>query len=178
MPRENYDDGRSMDEHLIAKFLRGIRKLENGCWVCDTGFPLSNGYVEIKIDRKSKGLFRRRVHILSHQHFKGPVPDGIKVCHECDNRPCCNPDHTFLGTQADNLRDMAEKDRSAFGERSSQAKLTEVEVLEIYQLFKSGMFQREIGERYGLTQTCVGLIVRGKRWTRLYNSQHGVSVAV
>jgi hypothetical protein len=179
MPKvSRFDDGRSISEHMLEKFLKGIRKLESGCWVCDTAFPLSNGYCEIKFDRKSKGLFRKRVHIISYEHFVGIVPEGIKVCHECDNRPCCNPDHLFIGTQAENLADMAAKDRSCFGVKNHNAVLTEADVLEIYRLHANGSIQREIGDRYGITQTAVGLIVNGKRWVRLYKKQHGTSAAV
>ncbi len=173
-----FDDGRTISEHMLERFLAGIRKLESGCWICDTAYPLSNGYCEIKVDRKSKGLFRKRVHILSYEHFVGPVPEGIKVCHECDNRPCCNPGHLFIGTQAENLADMVRKDRSCFGEDRPQSKLTEEQVLSIYRHHKDGMLQREIGDLYGITQTAVGLIVNGKRWVRLYRKQHGVSDAV
>jgi hypothetical protein len=75
MPRiSKFDDGRSISEHMLERFLKGIRKLESGCWICDTAYPLSNGYCEIKIDRKSKGLFRKRVHILSYEHFVLPTP--------------------------------------------------------------------------------------------------------
>lgn len=72
---------------------------------------------------------------------------------------------------------MAKKDRCLFGEDRPQAKLTENEVIEIYRLYDGGMIQREIGERYGITQTAVGLIVNGKRWVRLYNKQRGTRTA-
>lgn len=171
------EDGRTASAHMLERFLRGIRKLPNGCWVCDTAYAMSNGYAEIKIDRiKSRGLLsRKRVHRLSYEHFVGPIPDDRYVLHRCDNRPCCNPEHLFLGTYDDNLKDMAAKDRSAFGERSGQAKLTEADVLAIYRLYADGMLQREIGERYGITQTAVGLIVNGKRWVRTFKKWRGFS---
>lgn len=172
------EDGRMASAHMLERFLRGIRKMQNGCWVCETAYSLSNGYAEIKIDRiKSRGLlFRKRVHRISYGHYVGPIPDDQYVLHRCDNRPCCNHNHLFLGTYDDNLKDMAAKDRSAFGERSGQAKLTEADVKEIYSLYAGGMFQREIGDIYGITQTAVGLIVSGKRWSRLYK-QRGISNA-
>lgn len=66
------------------------------------------------------------VHRAAYEHFVGPVPDGMKVCHRCDVPSCVNPDHLFLGTQKDNLQDMFRKRRArprgrAFGWRDELA---------------------------------------------------------
>lgn len=171
------EDGRLASALALERFLKGIRKEKNGCWSCVGAYALSNWYLEIKVDRiKSRNLiFRERIHRISYEHFKRPIPKGQYVLHRCDNRSCCNPEHLFLGTYDDNLKDMAAKDRSAFGEKSGQAKLTEDDVVTIYQLYAEGLLQREIGDMYGITQTAVGLIVNGKRWVRLYKKQHGIS---
>jgi len=166
-----YDDAVPIEEHLFRKFLAGIRKLENGCWVCDGSYPMNQGYTEIKIGRGSKGVFRESVHVLSFKHFNGPIPEGMLVCHTCDFRPCCNPDHLFLGTYLDNQGDMAAKNRVAFGERHYRAKLTESDVIQIYELGKSGKIHREIADRFGVSRSRIGTIMNGKDWTRLYK-QH------
>jgi len=176
MPKDfTIEDGRKASEVALERFLRGIVKEDTGCWFCEGSYRLSNGYFEIKVDRiKSMGrLYRNRIHRLSYSHFIGIIPRHLFVLHRCDNRKCCNPKHLFLGTYDDNLKDMAAKDRSAFGERSGQAKLSEAQVMSIYDLHDTGMFQREIADRFGITQTAVGLIIRGKRWSRLYKKRHG-----
>lgn len=168
-PPSKYDDGRSMREHLIEKFLRGIRKLPNGCWVCDTSSAITeHGYREVAIDRHVNGKFRDYVHRLSYEHFKGPIPNGLMVCHSCDNPPCCNPKHLFSGTRADNVRDMFTKGRGHQGENHAYAKLTEEQVLEIYALWDDGVQQTAIAKQYKLHKHYVSLILNGRRWKNLY----------
>lgn len=164
----NLDDGRPIDEHLKELFIKGIRKLDNGCWVCDTAYSMNTGYTEVKIGRGSMGLFRQTTHTLSYQYFHDSIPEGMLVCHSCDNRACCNPKHLFLGSYLDNQGDMAVKDRVAFGERHYGAKLTEADVLKIYELGKSGLFHREIADLFGVSRSRIGTILNGTDWKRLY----------
>lgn len=56
-------------------------------------------------------------HRVSWELHRGPIPNSLMVLHHCDNRPCCNPDHLFLGTQLDNITDCVSKKRNAFGAR-------------------------------------------------------------
>lgn len=71
-----------------------------GCWL----WPVSAGYGQFK---------GKRAHRLSYEAFKGPIPDGLFVCHKCDVPACCNPDHLFVGTASDNSLDMVKKGRHA-----------------------------------------------------------------
>jgi len=97
--------------------------------------------------------------------FVGLIPDGLYVLHRCDNRPCVNHEHLFLGTHQDNMDDMAAKGRrvSLSGESHPKAKLTEEHVIEIRRL-RGLVSQQKLAQRFGVTKTAIGLIQRGKNW--------------
>lgn len=96
----------------------------------------------------------------------GPIPNGMMVCHKCDNPPCCNPAHLFLGTAKDNMQDAVAKGRHSgrFPHwavvRSRVRKLTDEQVREIKTSSESGV---TFARRFGVTEACVSLIRSGKR---------------
>lgn len=105
-----------------------------------------------------------QAHRVAWELRYGPVPDGLCVCHHCDNPGCCNPSHLFLGTHADNMRDMVVKGRSNKGEKHGQAELTwgEVHLIRLFGLV--GMTQRAIANRFHVSQTTVWQILHDKHW--------------
>lgn len=117
-----------------------------------------------QIGRGRRGEGNTYAHIVAWEIVNGPVPEGMYVCHACDNPPCVNPRHLFLGTPADNMRDKVQKGRNLMGENAPWAKLTEGDVKLIRHLAKEGTPQREIGLRFGVSRSLVGMIVQGKRW--------------
>lgn len=95
----------------------------------------------------------------------GEIPEGLCVCHQCDEPGCVNPYHLFLGTDADNVADMIAKERQARGEQNGSAKLTESEVLEIRGLWaETELLQREIAKLFGVKRQTIGDIVNGRTW--------------
>lgn len=97
-------------------------------------------------------------------------PDGLVVCHECDNPRCCNPKHLFLGTNKENNDDKVSKRRHAFGERVGTAKLTEAQVLEIKAVKPAGKAPRglktKLAERFSVSPNTIA-DVWSRRWTHL-----------
>jgi hypothetical protein len=100
------------------------------------GARMATGYGVITL-RGADGVRSYVVHRLVWQIFHGPIPEGLFVCHHCDNPPCIRVDHLFLGTHADNMADMVAKGRQCRGERwhvanpvSGRATVTAKQVLE------------------------------------------------
>lgn len=172
--QREYDDGRPLVEHAFEKLMTKIVKQLDGCWVF-TEAPRSGGYGAVVIHRGDSGMYRWPAHRLTYEHFNGPIPKGMLVCHKCDNRLCCNPDHLFIGTAKDNLSDMARKGRSLHGERANNVKLTHDDIVQIYRMRDQRMTYREIGEKFGVTYGCIHMICAGRNWQRVYQRFRGVA---
>jgi hypothetical protein len=134
------------------------RRGDDECWPW-VGALIANGYGHFYTGGKAV-LAHRAVYELTH----GTSPENFCVCHSCDNRSCVNPAHLFLGTHADNSRDMSAKGRAAAGERSGVNKVTTEDVREIRRLAAEGHRQRDIAARFGIVQSNVGMIVRRETW--------------
>jgi hypothetical protein len=108
-------------------------------------------------------------HRFSWELHHGPIPDGLFVCHHCDNRSCVNPNHLFLGTHADNIADAVNKGRfdTRLGENTSNSKLTEQEVLEIVRRCKEGEAQTEVAEDFGVVKGSIHAIMTGRTWSHV-----------
>lgn len=99
---------------FIEKFWARVDKSggDNACWSW-TGALYRNGYGSVYLRPKLYLRTRRVAYELTH----GEIPDGLYICHRCDNPPCCNPAHLFAGTAKDNFEDMVKKGRSTvFGD--------------------------------------------------------------
>lgn len=101
-------------------------------------------------------------HRVSWELTYGPIPDGRFVLHRCDVRTCINPDHLFLGSHKDNMRDMAVKRRSAYGARNGSAKLIPSQVDEIRA---SRLTNMRLAARYGVCSATISNIKTQKNWS-------------
>ena len=127
-----------------------------------TGALGDRGYGTI---RSSEAPYRARfTHRVAWEMANGPIPEGMFVCHRCDNRRCCNPAHLFLGTPKDNTQDMIAKGRKPVGSRTPNAQLTEADVTQIRALRADGWTYDRIAERFGIQSRNVGTICRGQSW--------------
>ena len=116
---------------------------------------MPKGYAQIKSDGKT-WLFHRLMWTITY----GDIPEGMQVCHHCDNRKCGNPEHLFLGTNQDNVTDMIQKGRNRRGETHHNAKLTDVDVI---QIRTSGMNYKELAEKYDVHPNHILSIRSGRR---------------
>jgi hypothetical protein len=110
-----------------------------------------------------------RAHRISYEFHKGPIPEGIEVCHTCDNPPCVNPDHLFLGTHKVNMGDMVNKGRSKGtpGEAHNKAKLTDEKVLEIRRLFNAGYSESALVKKFKVCQSTINRVILRQTWSHV-----------
>lgn len=151
-------------DYTAYRFWRRVRK-GDGCWEW-TGALARGGYGLFK----SNHIQTRRAHRVAWILTNGPIPDGLDVCHSCDNRLCVRPDHLWLGTRADNNADMQQKRRAigahgnVWGENASWHKLTWEDVDEIRRLHLAGASQRELARRYPVSRPRIRKILNGQAW--------------
>lgn len=161
------------------------------CWLW-TGSTVGRGYGKV-------GAFGKtyRANRLAWELTNGPIPDGLLVCHTCDNPACCRPEHLFLGTGIDNNQDAAAKGRTAKGERSrsvkyrdslprgnahysrntpeklargeqhGMSKLTRDQVAQIRGMVEQGEKYRSVGISFGVSKSCICSIIKGKTWAQV-----------
>lgn len=166
------------EDRVRARFFARVAKAD-GCWLW-TGTTQYKGY----------GVFYRakRVRVGAHRvswelHF-GPIPDGAQVLHRCDNPPCVNPEHLFLGDNTANVADKVSKGRCASmkreqnpmwrnfacairGEQVTGSKLDAEQVMEIRRLHACGRSQNSLARQFGVRQSSVWAIVHFKAWTHI-----------
>lgn len=138
----------------VTAFLRlaDIKGLDPDlCWNW-RGAGKGNGY-----GHTSRGPAHRRAYEL----MVGPVPNGMDVCHKCDNRACVNPDHLFIGTRAENMADMVAKGRGAGGCRKH---LTEKQVQEVRRRLNAGVSQAEVARSMNINRGTVSKISLGESY--------------
>lgn len=148
--------GASLDERLRH---HGWTVTASGCWEW-SGYREDFGYGLLAVGRGRP----ERASRAAYAAWVGTIPAGGVVCHRCDNPPCINPAHLFLGDRATNNGDMKAKKRSANGTRKVNWRLTDAQVDEIRAVYAAGgRSQLAIAEQYGVSQQLVSHIVRRTR---------------
>ena len=147
---------------LGDKLFNLLKETETGCWEF-IGGRTGGGYGALCIgDGKCKGA-----HVVAYESWVGDIPKGKFVCHHCDNPPCCNPEHLFLGTPQENKLDEISKGRHVQGERVGNHKLSEAEVLQIIDLLDKGWSLAILGQKFNVTRQAIHRIKFGLCWRHL-----------
>ena len=152
-------------EYLAERFWPKVDvRSDNDCWPW-LASKKHHGYGSFRVEDNVL-LAHRVAWELTH----GSIPDGMCVCHRCDNQGCCNPKHLFLGTMADNAHDRDQKGRNncVRGEQQGLSKLMEKQVLEIRRRYaEGGVSQRALGTEFNVSQVTIGVITRRLTWTHI-----------
>lgn len=158
------------------RFWNHVRKGEaySSCWEW-TAALTKGGYGQYTDNKLA--------HRMSYEYFHGSIPEGMFICHRCDNRRCVNPHHLFAGTPAENMRDRNRKGRQAKGEQhgahtkphrcikkgesNGMAKLSSDQVVDIRQDYTRGATVAELARKYTVGWTAINNIVKRKSWRHI-----------
>lgn len=173
-----------------TRFWFHVRRGEpNECWPWQLSVKVG-GYGQFQVSGRSVAA-HRVAYYLGH----GVDPGEYLVCHACDNPPCCNPKHLFLGTEADNSADCSRKgrhnppsgtrsgrytypERTARGERAGGSKLTERQVRDIRALYAAGQYsQQQLADMFDVSRETVSQITRGGNWRHITDADGLASIS-
>jgi len=159
--------------NIVDKFWAKVQIPQNyieECWIW-TG-------AQIKSHRNKNGLYglfyiekgeRTRAHRFSYEYYFGLIPNSKHVCHKCDNTICVNPNHLFLGTNAENQADKARKNRAhkPIGEIHPKTTFTEQDVIDIKNRISLGETNSKISKIYNVAPQVISKIRTGRTWSHI-----------
>lgn len=171
-------------EEPELRFWMNVRSSKDGCWEW-SGSLDNHGYGKIGIAGRTP-----RVHRFSYELHYGKITGGLFVCHRCDNPKCVRPDHLFLGTNTDNMRDAFAKGRlrpptppprvlADFtpiassnlqwrGDRNPNATLSERAAIEVLRRVRAGESAMSLADEFGVSSSLISKIKRGRVWAHLW----------
>lgn len=149
---------------ITERFEQRLEVQPSGC-IEYKGPHLFSGYGTFNYSGK-----KTLAHRFAWELWKGPIPAGMWVLHKCDNPPCCNIDHLFLGTCQDNTDDRINKGRDAnrSGQNNGRALLNEDDVRKIHTLLREGLTSVEVASRYSVTADTIRSLKSGFSWKHIY----------
>ena len=157
---------KTIEERLEEKYTVN----PSGCWEWSAN-KTHNGYGQIHFNGA-----QRRAHRVMYELKNGSIPDGLVVCHKCDNPGCVNPEHLFLGTQKENMLDAYKKGRfpvafNQSGEANHRAILSREDVLVIRS--QKGLVSRSaLAKEYGVSKSNIQAIHEGRSWKDMVINNH------
>lgn len=158
-----YQAGRFRFSDPVSRFWKHVNKTDT-CWLWQAS-KNSNGYGQFTVKSRSRPIGSHR---YAWELLRGPIPSGLGVLHRCDTPICVNPDHLFLGTAADNNRDMIEKGRDRKrglkGEHNTSAKLTEDSVREIRAARVAGVKLATLAAKFGVCEAVISAVATRRTW--------------
>lgn len=142
----------------------------NGRCIEWQGTLSDNGYGRINVNGR-----HNRVHRVVYELYRQPIPEGMYICHRCDNPRCCNPDHLFAGTPRQNSRDMLRKGRhktfargEVSGERNPRALLTDDDVVNIREQYaSSNVTLKQLAKQYGVHFDTISKVINRVTWSHV-----------
>lgn len=149
---------------FIDRFDASITKIKNGCWNWDKELNAS-GYGIIRISNTAI-----LAHRFSYEFFNEQINNDLCVCHNCDNPKCVNPEHLWLGTHDENMKDAAKKHRMP-----GSPKLNSDDIIQMVAMFNDGYSTNELSDIYGIDRSYVSVVISGKTWKHLDISNRPIS---
>lgn len=123
----------------------------------------ADGYGQVRV---ADGM--DKCHRVAYRGLVGEIPNGLFVCHKCDDPRCCRPEHLFLGTHVDNMRDMVRKGRSCVGEKYSRAKLDNAAVRAIREMYAgTDKTIATIALMFGVSQSHACKVINHTSWAHV-----------
>lgn len=151
-----------VDPFVMARFLANTIRDRRDCWNW-TGSENSNGYGRFVLNDR-----HILAHRLSYELFFGKIPNGLNVCHKCDNRKCVNPEHLWLGSQSENLTDASTKGRmkqpDTRAHRNGNTTLTWDKVRAIRAMHARGLRKFHIARLFNVSASTISNITNHQTW--------------
>lgn len=159
---ERFQWNKSTDEEKLNRLKEHYEKYvykNDDCWEW-RGVKDKDGYGQVPFGYRK----HTKAHRISWIIHNGSIPDGLLVCHHCDNPSCTNPKHLFLGTKKDNDKDCRNKGRACVGSKQPKAKINEKDVLIIKKLIELNVSGYKIGIAFNISKSQISAIKNCKSW--------------